>query len=163
MFSESSTSGNLTVFEDLNVLQMGLDKTDAQWLDRLTLWWGDLKTANHMLGMQSQGVGMNRPYDRYEHLLSGLALWHLRYNYLKMIWKLFYPGGSSTERSTLQWAADHWHRDKTTKPTDFHSLEDLTIHSYRARIIAILKPWIQKRAPKKLRLHRNKELGNWLG
>lgn len=55
------------------------------------------------------------------------------------------------------------HRDKTTKPTDFHLLEDLTIHSYRGRIIAILKPWIQERAPKKLRLHRNQELGNWLG
>lgn len=80
-----------------------------------------------------------------------------------MIWELFYPGGSSTERSTLQWAADHWHQNKTTKPTDFHSLEDLTIHSYRARIIAILKPWIHKRAPKKLRLHRNQELGTWLG
>lgn len=106
---------------------------------------------------------MNQLYDRYEHLFSGLALWHLWLNYLKMIWELFYLGESSTERSTLQWAADHWHRNKTTKQTNFHSLEDLTIHSYRARIITILKPWIHKQAPKKLWLYRNQELGTWLG
>lgn len=80
-----------------------------------------------------------------------------------MIWELFYPHGLSREHSTLQWATNHWYRDKTTKLIDFHSLEDLTIHSYRARIIAILKPWIQERALEKLRLHHNKEFGNWLG
>lgn len=102
--------------------------------------------------MQSQSIGMNRPYDQYQHLFPGLVLWHLRFNYLKMIWELFYPGGSATERSTLQWAANHWHRDKTTRPTDFHLLEDLTIHSYRVRIVVILKPWIQAKAPA-LKLH----------
>lgn len=78
-----------------------------------------------------------------------------------MIWEIFYPGGSVTERSTLQSAADHWHRDKTTKLTDFHSLEDLTIHSYRARIIAILKLWIHQQAPR-LRLHNPQAFGEWL-
>ena len=78
-----------------------------------------------------------------------------------MVWELFYPGGSATERSTLQWAADHWHRDKTTRPTDFHSLEDLILHSYRARVIAIIKPWIQEQAPS-LKLHDNQALGMWL-
>ena len=161
MHNESSLSGNIGVFEDLNVIQMGIDKTDARWNDWLTIWWGDLKTEVQMLGMQSHGVGMDRAYDRYQHIFPGLALWHLRFNYLKMIWELFYPGGSPSERSTLQWAADHWHRDKTTKPTDFHSLEDLTIHSYRARVIAILKPWMQARDPQ-LHLHDSKVLGTWL-
>lgn len=61
----------------------------------------------------------------------------------------------------MQWAADHWHRTKTTQPKDFHSLEDLTIHSYRARIVAIMKPWIQKQNPK-LRIHNSEALGEWL-
>lgn len=162
MFSESSTVGNMSVFEDLNVNQMGIDKIDPRWDDWLTIWWGDLKTKVQMLSMQSHGMGIiDRSYDRYQHLFPGLALWHLRFNYLKMVRELFYPGGSATERSTLQWAADHWHRDKTTRPTDFHSLEDLTIHSYRARIIAILKPWIQDRVPA-LRMHDHKELGIWI-
>ena len=101
MFSESSLAGNQSVFEDLNVIQMGIDKSDARWDEFLTIWWGDLKTEVQMLSMQANGCGMDRAYDRYQHIFPGLALWHLRFNYLKMIWELFYPGGSATERSTL--------------------------------------------------------------
>ncbi|MCJ1346491.1 hypothetical protein MMC31_004708, partial [Peltigera leucophlebia] len=158
MHSESTTVGNMAVFEDLTIHQMGLKKEDPCWGERLTLWWGDLKTEVQILSMQAHGVRMNRPYKIYRHIMPGLALWHLRYNYLKMVWELFYPGGSPTERSTLQWAADHWHRDKTTRPTDFHSLEDLTIHSYRARIIAILKSWIHAQEPS-LKLHESASVG----
>lgn len=85
MYNESSTAGNMSVFEDLNVIQMGVDKTDPWWAEWLTIWWGDLKTEVQMLSMQSHGIGMNRPYDQYQHLFPGLALWHLRFNYLKMV------------------------------------------------------------------------------
>lgn len=78
-----------------------------------------------------------------------------------MVWEIFYPEGSASEGLTLQWAADHWYCDKTTRPTDFHSLEDLTIHSYWARIIAILKLWIHQKN-KRICLHDSKELGKWL-
>lgn len=161
MYSESSTAGNIGVFDDLALKQMGLEKEDIRWDNLLTLWWGGLKTEVQMLSMQGHGIGANRSFETYKHLMPGLALWHLRFNYLKMIWELFYPGGSSTERSILQWAADHWHRDKTTRPTDFHSLEDLTIHSCRSRVIAIIKPWIQEQAPR-LNIHNAEELGKWL-
>lgn len=113
-----------------------------------------------MLSMQNHGLGMDRPYDRYQHIFPGLALWHLRFNYLKMVWEIFYPSGSTLKRSTLQWAADHWYRDKTTRPTDFHLLEDFTIHSYRARVIAILKPWVHQQN-KRLQFHNSEVLGNW--
>lgn len=161
MASENTTAGNISVFEDLNINQLGLTKDDPRFNESLYIWWGDLKTEVQMLSMQNYGIGMDRPYDRYQHIFPGLALWHLRFNYLKMVWEVFYPGGSASERSTLQWAADHWHRDKTTRPTDFHSLEDLTIHSYRARIIAMLKPWVHQQN-KRLQLHNPEILGNWL-
>ena len=161
MASESTTARNMSVFEDLAIHQLGLKKEDPRFNEALTVWWGDQKTEVLMLSMQGLGVGMDRPYDWYQHIFPGLALWHLQFNYLKMIWEVFYPGGSSTERSTLQWAADHWHRIKTTQPKNFHSLEDLTIHSYRARIVAIMKPWIQKQNPK-LRIHSSEALGEWL-
>ena len=83
-----------------------------------------------MRAMQNIEIGKNRGYNRYQHIFPGLAFWHLRFNYLKKIRKLFYLGGSATKQLTLQWAADHWHRDKTAKPTDFHLLKNLTIHSY---------------------------------
>lgn len=104
---------------------------------------------------------MIRPFKKYQHLTPGLALWHLRFNYLKEVWELFYPGGSAAERSTLQWAVDHWNRDKTARPTDFPFLEDLTIHSYRARIIGISKPWIPDQVTR-LNIHNPIELGDWL-
>lgn len=144
MASENITAGNISVFEELNINQLGLAKDDLCFHELLYIWWGDLKTEVQMLSMQNHVLGMDHPYDQYQHIFPGLALWHLRFNYLKMVWEVFYPGGSTSERSTLQWAADHWHRDKITRPTDFHSLEDLTIHSYRARVIAMLKPWVHQ-------------------
>ena len=41
IFSESSLTGNISVFEDLNVIQMGIKRTDAYWSNWLTIWWGD--------------------------------------------------------------------------------------------------------------------------
>lgn len=162
MFSESFVVGNMSVFEDLNVKQMGIKKTDCRWGNWLTIWWGNLKTEVQMLSMQNHGIGLvDHLYNQYQYIFPGLALWHLRFNYLKMVWELFYAGRAATVQSTLQWAADHWHRDKTTRPTNFYLLEDLTIHSYRARIVAILKPWIEVKAPD-LKLHDYKTLGTWV-
>lgn len=114
-----------------------------------------------MLRMKRLGGGSKQAYDRYKHLFAGLALWYLCFNYLKIVWEIFYPGSSASERSTLQWTADHWHRDKTTRPTDFHFLEDLIIHSYWSSIVAILKPWIQQQNCR-LCMHNSEEVGEWL-
>ncbi|MCJ1471086.1 hypothetical protein MMC07_009734 [Pseudocyphellaria aurata] len=102
MFSESSTAGNILVFKDLNVIQMGIEKDDPRWDDWLTLWWGDLKTKIQMESMQKVNVAARKAYDCYQHIFPGLALWHLRFNYLKMVWEVFYPGRSANERSSLQ-------------------------------------------------------------
>lgn len=48
-----------------------------------------------------------------------------------------------------------------TRPNDFHFFEDLIFYNYRARVIAIIKPWIQEQEPS-LNLHDNKALANWL-
>lgn len=113
-----------------------------------------------MLSIQNYGLGMDHPYDCYQHIFPDLVLWHLHFNYLKMVQEVFYPGDSTSERSTMQWAADHWHRDKTTRPTNFHLLEDLTIYNYRARVIIMLKPQVHQQN-KQLQLHSSEALGNW--
>ena len=38
MFNESSTTGNKSVFGDLNIIQMAIEKTDNQWVDCLIFW-----------------------------------------------------------------------------------------------------------------------------
>lgn len=59
MYNKSSLSDNIGMFEDLNVIQMGINKTDVRWNDWLTIWWGDLKTEVQILSMQSHGVGID--------------------------------------------------------------------------------------------------------
>lgn len=63
IFSKSSTAGNISVFQDLNVDQMGIKKIDPRWNDWLTIWWGDLKTEIQMLSLQINGTDAHEAYD----------------------------------------------------------------------------------------------------
>lgn len=56
---------------------MEIEKTNEQWANCLTLWWGNLKTANYMLDMQNNVAGITLPYDQYQHLFPGVAFWYL--------------------------------------------------------------------------------------
>lgn len=38
IFSKSSFAGNISVFEDLNIMQIGINKADIRWSDWLTIW-----------------------------------------------------------------------------------------------------------------------------
>lgn len=49
MFGESFLAGNQLVFENLYVIQIGINKTDSQWNNWLIIWWGDQKTEAQML------------------------------------------------------------------------------------------------------------------
>lgn len=65
MASESTTAGNISVFDDLNINQQGLTKDDPRFNKSVYIWWGDLKTEVQMLSMQNYGIGMDRPYNLY--------------------------------------------------------------------------------------------------
>lgn len=65
MFSESSLNNNLSVFEDLNVVQMGIEKMDIYWSNCLTIWWGNQKTEVQMLDMQANRLGIDCHYNCY--------------------------------------------------------------------------------------------------
>ena len=51
IFSESSLNGNISVFEDLNIVQIDIKKTHIGWSDCLTIWGGDQKTEVQILGI----------------------------------------------------------------------------------------------------------------
>lgn len=86
MVSESIIARNINVFEELNVNQLGLVKDNLCFDELFYIWWGYLKIEIvQMLSMQNYELGMNRPYNSYQHLFSGLALWHLCFNYIKMV------------------------------------------------------------------------------
>ena len=85
MVSESITTRNISVFEELNVNQIGLVKDSLCFNELFYIWWGYLNIEIQMLNMQNYELGMNRPYNLYQHLFSGLVLWHLCFNYIKMV------------------------------------------------------------------------------
>lgn len=37
IYNESFIAGNISIFEDLNIIQIGFDKTDPQWAEWLTI------------------------------------------------------------------------------------------------------------------------------
>lgn len=77
MHSERSLAGSIGVFNDLEVEQMDIEQSNPQWKERLTIWWGDLKTWILMRSIQTQGEEeqSNRPYHQYKHIFPGLARW----------------------------------------------------------------------------------------
>lgn len=65
MASENTTAGNISMFEDLNINQLGLTKDDPRFNKFLYIWWSDLKTEVQILSMQNYEIGMDRPYNWY--------------------------------------------------------------------------------------------------
>lgn len=43
IFSRSFFFGNLLVLKNLNIIQIDINKTDLQWDNWLTIWWGNQK------------------------------------------------------------------------------------------------------------------------
>lgn len=43
MASKSIIIGNINVFEELHINQLGLSKEDLRFRKLFTIWWGDLK------------------------------------------------------------------------------------------------------------------------
>lgn len=82
MASESTTTGNISAFQNLNINQLGLKKEDPQFAELLTFWWGDLKIQVQMLNMQEVEVDIDWVYDCYQHIFPDLILLHLCFNYL---------------------------------------------------------------------------------
>lgn len=76
---------------------MGIKKENLCWEDHLTIWWGDMKSKIQMLSIQGYGVGMDCFFEYYQYFMRDRALWYLHFNYLKIVWEVFYPGEMATE------------------------------------------------------------------
>lgn len=83
--SESITARNISIFKELNINQLGLVKDDSCFDEIFYILWGDLKTEVQIISMQNYRLKMDCPYDCYKHIFSGHHLWHLRFNYLKIV------------------------------------------------------------------------------
>jgi hypothetical protein len=133
---ESSNAGNIQILE--NIFQRQYHLPDSAFEQRLFLIYGDQKTVQRIRSIKQRREEAQRPYDRLQWALPVPALFHLRMNYLYMISRLHF-GGSGGDQSTLYDAMNFWTRKKISKSkADFYQLEQLIIHSFQARICAIL-------------------------
>ena len=135
---ESTTEGNILIHEDIEERQLKKDPNDPMWNHILLPYYGDLKTILRILAVQSCRRDAERPYDSRKWMIPGLGLWHLRLNLLRLIHKNHWGGSKPTDGSTLQFAADAWKRSNVNTGQDFNKLEALLVHSYQARVSAVM-------------------------
>lgn len=138
MKDESTTTNNVYILEHLYRNQFGLDPEAAVYNTQLRFIYGDLKTVKRILAVKAiRNETAENSFDQYVWLIPGLSLWHPRLNLLRLIHAIHWGGSSPADPTTLQYAADRWDRSRVIEPNDFQALEDLIVHSYRARIVAI--------------------------
>ena len=134
---ESTNAGNLAVLDDIFSRQYCLGGDSNVYLTRLFLVYGDQKTVERIRSCKRLRRRATRPYDSLQWALPVAGLFHLKMNYLYMISKCHY-GGIGGDPSTLHDAANYWRRKKISKTkSDFFALEELVIHSFKARVVAI--------------------------
>ena len=133
---ESTTANNIFIIEDIFKRQLKLDEENPDFSNNIRLVYGDLKTWSRIQSAKTlRGEISQLPFDRFQWLVPGLGLWHLRLNMLQLLHKIHWGEGSAADPSTLQYAADRWNRSRVVQPNDFQALEDLIVHSYQARIV----------------------------
>jgi hypothetical protein len=137
MKDESTTSNNVAILDNIYNHQFRLEPSDPVYNTQLRLVYGDLKTVKRILAVKNLRRSTARnAYDRYDWLIPGLGMWHLRFNLLPLIHHIHWGGSRPIDRSTLQFAADRWGRSQVVEPNNFQALEDLIVHSYRSRVVA---------------------------
>ncbi|KAH6974697.1 hypothetical protein EDB80DRAFT_693140 [Ilyonectria destructans] len=133
---ESSNAGNILILE--NIFQHQYHLPDSAFEQRLFLIYGDQKTTQRIRSIKQRREEAQRPCDRLQWALPVPALFHLRMNYLYMISRLHF-GGPGSDQSTLYDAMNFWTRKRISKSSaDFYALEQLIIHSFQARVCALL-------------------------
>jgi len=133
---ESTNSGNLAVLHDIFSKQYRLDENSELYSTRLFLIYGDQKTVQRIRSCKHVRRRSTRAYDSLQWALPVAGLFHLKMNYLYMLSNCHY-GGMGGDPSTLYHAANFWRRKKIKKEkADFFALEELIIHSFKARVIA---------------------------
>lgn len=136
--NEGTTEGNLLIHENIEETQLGNDTDNSMWDKVLKPYYGDLRTVERILAIQNIRSAAKRPFDSRRWIIPGLGLWHLRYNFLQLIHRMHWGGTYPMDSSTLQYAADHLKRSNVNTPADFAKTEALLVHSYYARVSAIM-------------------------
>ena len=119
---------------------MEFESDDSQFNDDLRLMKKDLKTVQRILSVKffrSEIFTLN--YNKFDWLKCVLKLWHFELNWLQIIHKVHWNDEKFCDASSLQYAANTWHKTQIAQSNTFQSLKRLIIHNYQTRVVAL---WI---------------------
>lgn len=135
---EASIVGNYNVLDNIFLQQLSLDR-EKDFENRLYLVYGDQKTARLVRACRRERSESNSAYDCHGWVLPIPGLWHLRLNFLYMVMKAHFGGAKYAQQySTLYTHMNHLgRRNIPVERAPFHHLEELVLHSFDARIVAI--------------------------
>lgn len=143
---EGTIAGNYDILHDIFIHQLGFNP-DVDFSTALFLAFGDRLTVARIRSIQFERREAIPAYDRFNWVLPVSAFFHLRMNFLYMINKSHYgdENGAPNQYSTLLSHINALHR-KNIPPgsAPFHHLEELTIHSFKARIVALFLLYIKE-------------------
>jgi hypothetical protein len=137
---EGSIDGNYQVLEDIFLCQLSLDK-EKDFSSRLFPIYGDQLTVSRLRSLQVERNEAEFPYDRHNWLVQVPSFFHVLMNLLWLINRSHYgdPDTCNNVYSALSIHAQVLNRKKIPKDAaPFEHLEDIAIHSFYARIVALL-------------------------
>ena len=160
MESEASINGNYRVLETIFLEQLQLNR-DNDFQDRLYLAYGDQKTAKLIRACKRERTEAALSYDSHRWVLPVPGLWHLRLNFLYTIMRTFFGGEQYAQQySTLYTHINHLgRRNIPVERPPFHHLEELVLHSFDARIVALFLTHIRDR----LDIHEEGAVERYIG
>jgi hypothetical protein len=137
--NEGITDGNIDVHEQIWVKQLKISPDSPVYAERLFPIYGDQKTTHLCRAAQLLREGESDLFDSRRWLLPISAIFHWRQNRLWAIQKAYSGTINSQCQSTLAFHMNFWKVLKVPlQKAPFHHLEELVLHSWDARIIAML-------------------------
>jgi len=122
---------------------------EQDFKNQLYLVYGDQKTTQLIRSVKIEQRAATLDYDRREWLLPVPSLFHLRMNFLWMIQRTHSGGPSCPEPPTLFHNMNFWNRKQIPlAKAPFHLLEELILHSWDSRIIALVYTQLQQEGVK---------------
>ena len=142
LISESTKDNTLEIIDQLFLEQLNKDENAREWEDSLQLMIGDQKTVNLILSCKKQRQATSgSSYGRLQWLQPVQGLFHTQLNYLQAIrnvhWGPEQEDYYAHDGSTLQYACDKLRRPKATNGKLFKLLEELILHTFDAKVLAI--------------------------
>lgn len=143
-FNKSTNEGTQQIINAMFLNSLGI-KEDPHFRSALYLVYGDHKTVARMLSTRYLHESQEtNAFAQYKWLVPVAALFHLQMNLVHLLLMTHFGSekpSANLDNSHLCQNAEFWNRTKIRPGKfDFHAAEELIIHSYKARVVAMV--WI---------------------